>query len=144
MVMRLLLLFTLALVALHPASGAEADMRPSRPVVRAALVAVVDAQLEAWREQHFTGAYALAAAGIRAHFPLEAFVAMVRQGYPEIADNVRADYGSAVDNGDAAMLSVRVYPREGSPVNRRYLLVREDGVWRIAGVIGETRPLNEV
>ncbi len=124
--------------------GAEPELRPSAARERTEVRRVVGAQLAAWRGEDFPRAYALAASAIREQIPLPAFIAMVRKGYPEIADNTRAEMGPVVDNGTSARMSVRVFGREGRVANVRYLLVREDGEWRISGVVGETRPLNDV
>lgn len=124
--------------------AAEPALRPSRPDVKAALEAIVSAQLTAWRENRPADAYACASASIRAQFPLEAFVVMVRRGYPEIASNRRAEFSQAQDNGTTGELSVRVTPSEGSPVRYRYLLVREGAGWRINGVVPDTRRRDEV
>lgn len=125
-------------------SAAEPALRPSRPEVKAALEAIVSAQLTAWREQRPADAYACASASIRAQFPLEAFVVMVRRGYPEIATNRRAEFSDARDNGATGELSVRVIPAEGRPVRYRYLLVREGAGWRIQGVLPDTRRREQV
>jgi len=124
--------------------GAEPELRPSAARERQEVRRVVEAQLVAWREEDFPRAYALAASALRAQFSLPAFIAMVRKGYPEIAFNTRAEMGPVVDNGTAARISVRVFGREGQAANVRYLLIREDGAWRISGVVGETRPINDV
>ncbi len=124
--------------------AAEPALRPSRPEVKAALEAVVSAQLMAWREDRPADAYACASASIRAQFPLQAFVVMVRRGYPEIATNREAEFSGAQDNGALGEVSVRVTPAEGSPVRYRYRLVREDAGWRINGVVPDTRRRDEV
>ncbi|HEY0967537.1 MAG TPA: DUF4864 domain-containing protein [Opitutaceae bacterium] len=124
--------------------AAEPALRPSRPDVKAAMETIVSAQLTAWREDRPADAYACASASIRAQFPLEAFVVMVRRGYPEIAANRRAEFSLARDNGVTGEVSVRVTPAEGSPVRYRYLLIREDAGWRINGVVADTRRRDEV
>ncbi len=126
------------------AARAAGAMKPSVPAARTEIHAVVQAQLQAFRDGAFPAAYALAAEGIREKFTLEAFVKMVQGTYPELARHVRAELGSAVDDGSAAMISVRVTLRDGSSVRYRYLLQREASGWRISGVVGEKRPLNEV
>ncbi len=125
-------------------TAAEPALRPSRPDVKVALETIVSAQLTAWRENRPADAYACASASIRAQFPLEAFVVMVRRGYPEIATNRRAEFSAAQDNGRIGEVSVRVTPAEGSPVRYRYLLIREDAGWRINGVVPDTRRRDEV
>ena len=134
----------LAMLLMTNAARAAGAMKPSVPAARTEIHAVVQAQLQALRDGAFPAAYALAAEGIREKFTLEAFVKMVQGTYPELARHVRAELGSAVDDGSAAMISVRVTLRDGSSVRYRYLLQREAAGWRISGVVGEKRPLNEV
>jgi len=124
--------------------AAAPALRPSRPETGAALEMTVSAQLRAWRENRPADAYALASSAIRAQFPLEAFVEMVRRGYPEIAGNRRAEFSGAWDNGETGELSARVIPVDGGPVRYRYLLIREAGGWRINGVVPDTRRRDEV
>lgn len=138
------LIWAATLFLLMGLSVARSEMRPSAPRDRAEIRQVVEAQLKAWREGDQVRAYALAASGLRARYPLPAFVELVRRGYPEIAYNTRAELGSVVDDGSSAMVSVRVFGAGGRGVRYRYLLVREDQGWRISGVIGEVRPINEV
>lgn len=139
-----LLILTSLLMPAVTLGGAEPDLRPSAASERKAIRRVVEAQLAAWRGEDFPRAYALAASAIRTQFPLPGFVAMVRKGYPEIAFNTRAEMGPVVDNGRTARMSVRVFGRDGRVANVRYLFVRENNEWRISGVVGETRPLNDV
>ncbi len=117
------------------ARGSEATMAESSPTVKQELVAVVDAQLAAFRANDFIRAYGYAAQGIRAMFPAADFEKMVRAGYPVIAGSASAEYGIALDTGEEAALAVRITGADGKSVTEfLYTLSKEEGVWKITGV----------
>lgn len=140
----LLALGLAALAGPLAAAGSGEALRPSGPAVRAELAEVVARQLQAWREDRTADAYACASTTLRAQFPLAAFVAMVRRGYPEIAANRSAEFGIARDDGARAEIFVRVVPARGAAVRYRYLLIREPDGWRIHGVIPDDRRRDDV
>lgn len=114
--------------------GRAADLRASRPEVRKAIVAVIDAQLAAFRRGEPERAYGYAASVFRAQRALPAFVAVVRDHYPEIWANTRAEPGIVRDDGDRATVTVQVYSESGDTAYD-YTLVREKSDWRILGVV---------
>jgi hypothetical protein len=59
----------------------------------------------------------------------------VRDGYPEIWANARAEYGLVRYDGARATVTVRVFGAGGESAAYDYVLVREEDVWRIAGVL---------
>ena len=112
--MRISGLFALALAiaalgAAAPTRAEEGELRASRPDIRREVIAVIDGQLAAFRAHDLNSAYAYAAVALRQQFPVNRFAETVRQGYPEIWTNTRAEYGIVRDNGVRAMLNVRVF-----------------------------------
>lgn len=108
------------------------------PDVKAA-TDVVMLQLEAFRRDDFDTAYIFASATIRELFDREAFERMVRNGYPEIARSVSAVVsGSALAPNGSVFLSLRIRGANGNRIEALYDLVREDGGFRINGVV--TKP----
>jgi len=129
------LLMAAAAVGSAPALRAEeGEMRPSRSEVRREAIALIDAQLAAFRSHDLKKAYRLAAVSLREQFSLTRFTETVRQGYPEIWNNSRAEYGIVQDNGVRALLNVRVFQLDGVSASYDYVLLKEPGGWRIAGV----------
>jgi hypothetical protein len=110
-------------------------MRASKPAVRTEIVEVIDGQLAAFRAKEVGRAYAYASTGLQQQTPIRRFAILVRDGYPEIWANARAEYGLVRDDGVRATVTARVFGAEGESAAYDYVLVREEDVWRIAGVL---------
>lgn len=118
------------------ALAARADWRLSPKDVRADVKAVVTSQLEAFRREDIPAAYAFAATSIKQQFRLPVYERMIRRGYAPLLGHARAEPGVVRDDGGAmAMLPVSVHVSEGQVVRYRYHLLREDGNWRVSGVM---------
>ena len=100
---------------------------------------IVMAQLDAFRRNDFDAAYTFASAMIRGMFDRAAFERMVRAGYPEIARSSAAHVTSSRSGSDATLyLIVKIRGENGAAIEALYELVREEGSFRINGVV--TRP----
>jgi len=110
------------------------EMNPSTPSMKETLHSVIRQQLEAFRRKDFDGAYKFAAKGIKDQFPATDFETMVRKGYPLIAESTDAVFGITLDDGERAVVSVRVIGKEKQSASFQYLLERNGSDWRIAGV----------
>jgi hypothetical protein len=136
-------LLILAIVAAHVCGvgagitwGAESGgMRASKAEVRKEVVAAIEGQLAAFREQDTRKAYTFAAATLRAQNPLRQFLRIVEINYPEIWANTKGECGVVRDDGVRATVLVQVFAKEGR-ADYDYGLVKErDGVWRIESVL---------
>ena len=116
-------------------------MEESSDAVKKDLIAVVEAQLVAFRDGDYARAYGFAAPGIQSMMPPESFEKMVRTGYPLIARSSNADFGVALDTGEDAVLAVRITgaDEKGTTAEYLYTLSKADGSWKITGV-SEVRP----
>jgi hypothetical protein len=124
--MRILLL-ALSLILAGPAF-AEPD--------RAGVEAVIARQLEAFSRDDAAGAYAHAAPNIRAIFPSEdAFMAMVRRGYPPVHRSRAHRFAELRELPDGAVAQeVRLQDQSGEDWLAVYTLERQpDGSWQITG-----------
>ncbi|MSU52066.1 MAG: hypothetical protein CK548_04555 [Opitutia bacterium] len=110
-------------------------MRASKPAVKVEIIEAIDGQLAAFRKNEVGRAYAYASTGLQQQTPIRRFAALVRDGYPEIWANARAEYGLVRDDGARATVTVRVFVESGRSAVYDYVLAREDDVWRIAGVL---------
>ena len=121
-----------ALVDAHPgAAQGDADARAAE--------AVILRQLEAFRNGDFDTAYTFAAASIQQTFDRLAFERMVTTGYPEIAHSAFALVSKNEQASDGRRyVTVRILGVNGRRIEALYEMVREDGAWKISGVV--TKP----
>lgn len=123
---------------LAPTIAVSTAAGPPDPDIKAA-TDVIMLQLEAFRRDDFDTAYTFASATIRELFDRQAFERMVRSGYPEIARSVSAVVsGSALAPNGSVFLFLRIRGANGNRIEALYDLVREDGGFRINGVV--TKP----
>lgn len=114
------------------------DWRLSPREVRDEVKLVVTDQLRAFQREDIAAAYALAASSIRQQFRLPIYERMIRRGYAPLLKHERADAGVVRDDGAAmAMLLVIVRDRDGRLIRYNFHLLREDGAWRVSGVLPE-------
>ncbi len=129
------LVVALMLVRLSARAAEPGAPRASKAVVKAEAVAVIEGQLAAFRAGEAGRAYAYAAMSLQSQMPLRSFARLVREGYPEIWKNKRAEFGLMRDDGRRATLTVRIFAMDGTSAAYDYVLLKEDDVWRIAGVL---------
>lgn len=131
---RCLWLFSLFMLIGGPGSAAAAELRASKAEMRKEVIAVVEAQLAAFRAGDMMNAYGYAAVPLRAQNPLRAFMAIVQTNYPEIWASTRAAFGLVRDDGARATVLVHVFSNAGdAPFD--YVLLKERGGWRIGSVV---------
>jgi Domain of unknown function (DUF4864) len=122
----------LAVALLVRAASAWAQLDPD---VEAA-GRVVMQQLDAFRRDDFDTAFGFASQEIHQLFDRLRFERMVRTGYPEIARSVKAVIaGSERRDGDRLYLLVRVRGANGQRIEAVYEMIRENGAWRVNGVV---------
>jgi hypothetical protein len=114
--------------------GAGDAMRASKPEVKKEIVAVIAAQLAAFRQGDVKQAYGYAARELQAQKPLRTFMAIVQTNYPEIWTNTRAEFGIAWDDGARAAVTVQVFSKEGEAAYD-FTLVKEPPGWRVQGIL---------
>jgi hypothetical protein len=114
--------------------AAAADMRASTPETKKIIAAVIEAQLAAFRKGDVAKAYSFAAADLRAQKPLPVFTAIVKENYPEIWANTRAELGIVRDDGTRATVTVQVYSKQ-TDTAYDFTLMKEPAGWRIYGVV---------
>jgi hypothetical protein len=128
-------MFWIALFALAPLRALAAEeLRVSKPEIRREIVAVIGAQLAAFRANDPARAYGLASAALRAQTPQRTFNSILQNNYPEIWANAGAEYGLVRDDGTRARLVVRVLSEKGD-ATFDYGLVKERNGWRIGSVL---------
>jgi phosphate-selective porin len=128
--------FVLAfLLLLLGATGAWAQAASTD--AKAAAVPVVK-QLEAFRRDDFDTAFTFASGTIQERFDRRNFEAMVRRGYPEIAQSTFAAVTKTeLESPGLAYVTVKIRGANGQSIEALYEMVWEDD-WKINGVA--TRP----
>jgi len=135
---RLLLAVLAAAGFLAAGVRAAGDWRLSPRDIREEVKSVVADQLRAFQREDIPAAYAFASSGIKQQFRLPVYERMIRRGYAPLLKHVRAEPGVVRDDGGAmAMLPVVVHGDDGQTSRFRYHLLREDGQWRVSGVMPE-------
>jgi len=99
-----------------------------------ALTAVINGQLAAFRKDDYAGAFVFADSAFKNALSVERFEQMVKGGYPAIAHSSSSRCGLSFDNGDEAVVNVRVFSEGREPVDYQYALHRDGANWRITGV----------
>ena len=115
-------------------SAADGGFRTSKPEVRKDVIAVIEAQLAAFRTRDIAKAYGYAAAWLHAQTPLRAFSSIVQNNYPEIWAGIRAEYRLVRDDGTHATVLAHVFAKDSNAAYD-YVLVKERGGWRIGSVL---------
>jgi hypothetical protein len=115
-------------------SAGDSVLRASKPEVKKEIVAVIEAQLAAFRKGDAAKAYGFASAALRAQKPLRVFTGIVQSSYPEIWANTRAEFGIARDDGANAIVTVQVYSKSEDAAYD-FTLTKEIAGWRINGVL---------
>lgn len=121
--------------------SAAADIEPSATLTPHEVVA---AQLAALRDNTPDGlarVFAFASPANRAVTgPVTRFVAMLREGYPELLGHRRADFGELLVHGDEAAQAVEIIDGDGRGHRYVFLLSRQHGgacpeCWMTDGVV---------
>ncbi len=133
---RWILLLVLVIFPLAAALGEDMprDLMPSGLLVKDALRTVITTQLEAFRRDDYAGAYRFSHTAFQDQMTVQTFERMVRLGFPAIAHSTAAHFGLAFDNGDDAVINVRIFSANAEPIDYRYVLRREGDTWRITSV----------
>ncbi|MDX2220061.1 MAG: DUF4864 domain-containing protein [Burkholderiales bacterium] len=123
-------------MALSPPPVAAAD--PAQPLSRAdrvAIQAVINLQLKALAADDDTAAFALAAPDVRRQFgTAEAFMDMVRKGYPPLFRNQSTAFLEAAIIDDDVIQPLRITNRDGTVVIALFSMERQtNGDWRVYG-----------
>lgn len=118
----------------HPPGFRVTSGRTRRDVV-----AVIGDQLAAIRAGDADRAWSYQSRGLHRNFPsAQAFVAQISGSYPEFGRSKSATYGPvwADQAGTYAEVAVTVRGQNGRLAPAHYLLIREDGGYKVAGVMG--------
>lgn len=130
---RFLIMITVLLGLVLPAAGQQIPEEDSREFER-----IITEQLEAFKADDGAGAYGFAAPNIKMMFPsVDSFMAMVRQGYPQV---YRPQSYKFLDAGPDPLgrpsQKVLIIGPDGKAYTALYSMERQaDGSWKISGCV---------
>lgn len=126
--------FLLALV-LMTVAAAGAAAQPASPADGVAIRGVITRQIEAFRQDDASGAFAYASPGIQGMFGTpERFIGMVRDAYPSVHRPRSVEFGELQQQDGRIVQQVELVGPDGQPQTALYEMERGgDGIWRIAG-----------
>jgi ketosteroid isomerase-like protein len=129
----------IAVVLLILLGGQAQRLQDVPPQDRAAIQAVIRAQIEAFKKDDAARAFSFAAPGIRQVFQTpERFIEMVKTGYAQIYRPLKVEFGPA-SRSTGTLQQVRqivnLVGLDGKKAVAYYLMERQpDGSWKIGGV----------
>lgn len=109
-----------------------------------AIEEVVRSQIKALQREDFKAAYGYAHREIKARFTEMEFEQMIREQFRGMLNVAGTDYGVVVVEGRAAQMEVVLTDQAGHRQGYRYMLVDDEGEWRIAGVVPFQAPVQFV
>jgi ketosteroid isomerase-like protein len=112
------------------------------PADRAAIEAVISAQIDAFRRDDGPAAYAFAAPNVKALFPtVEMFMRMVERGYAPVYRPQAVRFAETVIENGEVVQRVLLRGPDGRAHLALYTMERQaDGMWKIAAVVLVTLP----
>lgn len=108
-----------------PAPGRPADPRPAE------LYDVVLQELQAVREADYVNAYRHVSLSMQERYNFDVFANMIRTERPDLAQFDRVEFGTTRVRGRQASVPAYLFLPGGEIVAVTYVLVREEGAWRI-------------
>jgi hypothetical protein len=110
---------------------------------RKAVTGAIETQLKAFRDDDYAKATKYQSLDLRKNFEKpEEFRTMMRRSYPQFANYKSVKFGDALctKDGDMCRIHVTVTGKDGVTVTAYYLMVKEEGQWRVSSVLGGVRP----
>jgi uncharacterized protein DUF4864 len=115
------------------------EWRPATARERQAGIASIRSQLEAFKKRDYRKAVLYQSSELRRSFPsVGAFRRMMETSYPQFTEYETVEFGEALagPGGERLQIPVTLTGRDGVTVNATYLLILEDGAFRVEGVQG--------
>ena len=120
-------------VLVRPSARRAPDARPAK------LYSVVLEELHALREADYPRAYRQVSLSMQDRYNLDAFAELVRTDHPELARHERVEFGAVRAQGRHALVPAYFFMRNGEIISVHYVLVHEEGRWKIDGSRVERR-----
>lgn len=127
----------------EPAEPAEPKLRKPTDAERKAAITSIEAQLKAFRDDDYVKATKYQSSGLRGNFDTpDDFRRMMRQSYPQFANYKSVSFGEALcsEKGEVLRINATITGQDGVTVRGIYIMVREEGEYRVSTVLGGVRP----
>jgi len=123
------------LLVLFVMFGLSAPAAAFNDADRTAIQGAIERQLQAFLKDDGETAYSFAAPNIKMMYPsVDAFMAMVRQGYPQVYRPRSYEFGELKEGPGYLEQSVEIVDAEGGFWTAVYTLRQDaDGAWKITG-----------
>ncbi len=106
----------------------QATLRPTE------LFAVVQKQINAFRDDDYIAAYRQVSNDFQEKFNIEAFADLARSDYPLLGRAERVEFGAIQWDGERAVVPAYFFLPQGEVVPCLFNLVREESTWKIDSV----------
>lgn len=136
-------------VAQPPAPAPELESKPeseqkkwrlASASERADIARTIRAQLEAFRRDDWSEAVSHQSDGLKTNFAsTEDFRRVIESNYPQFANYRSVEFRAIRIGGKWAMAEIALMGQDGVRVSALYQMVRENGVYKVAGVSGGTQ-----
>ena len=106
---------------------------------RKAALSSITNQLDAFKREDYLTASKYQSQALRHNFPdAKTFGEMIKKGYPQFARSRSVAFGAAqIDkSGKVFRVPVSVIGADGLSADALYVMILEDGLWRVSGVSG--------
>lgn len=122
-----------------PPAPPKAQIRPATEKEKKDASAAIEAQLKAFKADDYEKASKFQHSELRKNFGSPAdFRRAIRTSYPQFADYKSVSFGEARATTDGSHLEIKIVltGQDGVTVRATYMMVREDGEYRVGGVQG--------
>lgn len=129
-------------LAADPEPPKEPAWRAAKEAERKAAIASIEAQLKAFKADDYGKAEKYQSSELRQNFRNpDDFRRMMRESYPEFANYKSAVFGEARCNetGELLEIPITLTGQNRVVVKATYMMIREDGGYRVLGVSGGLR-----
>lgn len=122
----------------------QIEWREATQTERMAAIRSIQSQLKAFRSNDYKTAVKYQSSGLQRNFTsLEAFRTMMRRRYPQFTNYQSADFGvaRADPKGTRVLVPIELTGRDKVKVRALYIMVKENQVFRVEGVMGGLRAM---
>jgi hypothetical protein len=121
-------------------------LRDATEAERKQVTTSIEAQLKAFRSDDYKAAEKYQHSSLKENFAsTDAFRAMMRRGYPQVANYKTVTFGEAKsdEKGEQIQIRVTILGKDNVTVKMVYVMVKEEGTFRVLSVFGGQAPKSE-